>query len=107
MATSRFGPASRYAQIETATIVRIDGTIVPYLKRRFIAPPEAFETVQEHRVKQGERPDTIAAGAFGDSELYWRLCDANVVMHPDELTAEPGKRIRVTLPESVPGGRHA
>jgi hypothetical protein len=107
MAASRFGPTSRYAQIETTTLVLADGTIVPYLKRRFIAPPDAFETVMERRVKQGERPDTIAADAFGDAELYWRLCDANVVMRPDELTAEPGKRIRVTLPESVPGGRHA
>jgi hypothetical protein len=107
MATSRFGPTSRYAQIETTTLVRPDGTVVPYVKRRFIAPPEAFETVQEHRVLEGERPDTIAADAFGDPELYWRLCDANVVVRPDELTAEPGRRIRVTLPESVPGGRHA
>lgn len=106
MATNRFGPASRYAHVETATLTRA-GVEVPYLKRRIIAPPEAFETVQEHRVREGERPDTIAADAFGDPELYWRLCDANVVIRPDELTAEPGKRIRITLPESVPGGRRA
>jgi hypothetical protein len=107
MAASRFGPTSRYAGVETATLVRADGTEVPYLRRRFIAPPEAFETVQEHRVRQGERPDTVAADVFGDPELYWRLCDANVVLRPDELTREPGRRIRVTLPESVPGGRRA
>lgn len=106
MATNRFGPASRYANVETATLTRA-GVVVPYLKRRIIAPPEAFETVQEHRVREGERPDTVAADAFGDPELYWRLCDANVVIRPDELTRQPGRRIRVTLPESVPGGRRA
>ncbi|HYC62426.1 MAG TPA: LysM domain-containing protein [Thermoanaerobaculia bacterium] len=107
MATSRFGPTSRYASIETATLTRADGSIVPYVKRRFIPPPEAFETVQEHRVFEGERPDVIAADVFGDAELYWRLCDANVVMRPDDLTAIPGKRIRVTLPAVLPGGRRA
>ena len=107
MAANRFGPTSRYAAIGTATFVRPDGSEVPYVKRRIIAPPDAFETIQEHRVLEGERPDTIAADAFADSELYWRLCDANVVMRPDELVAVPGKRIRLTLGESVPGGRHA
>jgi len=107
MAASRFGPTSRYEATETATLVRPDGTEVPYLRRRILPQPEAFETVQEHRVMQGERPDTVAADAFGDAELYWRLCDANVVIRPDELTALPGKRIRVTLPATVPGGRRA
>lgn len=107
MTVSRFGPTSRYAAVDTATLLRADGSEVRYLKRRIIAPPEAFETVQEHRVLQGQRPDTIAAEAFGDAELYWRLCDANVVLRPDELTAVPGRRIRITLPESVPGGRRA
>ena len=100
MPASRFGPTSRYAQIETTTLVRADRTIVPYVKRRFIGQPSAFETVQERRVLQGDRPDTIAADAFGDPELYWRLCDANVAMRPDELTEEPGRKIRITLPEA-------
>ncbi len=40
----------------------------------------------------------------GDPQLYWRLCDANVVLDPDELTREAGRRLRVTLPAGVPGG---
>ena len=107
MAASRFGPTSRYASIEITKLVRADGIEVPYLKRRIIPQPETFETVQEHRVVEGDRPDNVSAEAFGDPELYWRLCDANVVIHPDELTATPGKRIRVTLPSNVPGGRRA
>ena len=45
----------------------------------------------------------IAAQELGDSELFWRLCDANGALRPDELTAEPGRAIRITLPEGIPG----
>jgi hypothetical protein len=36
--------------------------------------------------------------------LSWRLCDANGAMRPDELTETPGRRLRITLPEGIPGG---
>lgn len=75
---------------------------VRYLRRRFVPHPESFSTLGEHTVVQGERPDHVAAAELGDSELYWRLCDANGVLHPAELTAETACRLRVTLPEGVP-----
>ena len=51
----------------------------------------------------GERLDHIAAEALGDSTLFWRLCDANNAMRPEELTAVPGAKIRITLPQGVTG----
>jgi hypothetical protein len=47
---------------------------------------------------EGDRPDTIAAARLGDAEQYWRVCDANTVMHPRDLTAEIGRRIRIVMP---------
>ena len=52
---------------------------------------------------EGERPDTIAAAHLGDPEQFWRICDANSALHPDELVADVGRRLRITLPEGVPG----
>ena len=37
--------------------------------------------------------------SFGDPELFWRLCDANNVMNPLELTPEQGRSLRVPLPQ--------
>jgi hypothetical protein len=95
-------PTSRYAAVGTATFVRPDGTQVPYLLRRFIAPPERFSTIGEHRVGDEERLDVIAAQLLGDPRQFWRLCDANLATRPEELE-QPDRVLRVTLPEGVGG----
>lgn len=99
-----FPPDSRYHGLDTARFRRADGGEVTYVKRRFIPPAEQFATVREHLVVDGDRIDNVAARHLGDPQLYWRLCDANVVLDPDELTKEAGRRVRVTLPAGVPGG---
>lgn len=97
-----FSPASRYYNIETATLKQSNGTEVTYLRRRMVPPAERFSLLQEHTVTQGERLDHIAFQYLGDPERFWQICDANNVLDPDELT-EPGKKIRITLPEGIPG----
>ena len=59
------------------------------------------------RSREGERLDIIAAQHLGDPEQFWRLCDANGAMRPDELTETVGRRLRITLPEGIPGPRNA
>jgi hypothetical protein len=54
-------------------------------------------------VVDGERVDNIAARHFGDSTLFWRLCDANNALRPAALTEVPGRRLRITLPEGING----
>ena len=98
-----FPPTSRYTNIETTTIETPDGRTVVYLKRRSVPPPERFSLLQEHLVVQGDRLDNITARYLGDPEQFWRVCDANGAMHPDELTEEIGRRLRITLPEGIPG----
>ena len=97
MSQDRIGPSSRYATVPRATHIADDGTPFPYLRRRFV-PPASGADLGVHEVAEGDRPDTIAAARLGDPEQYWRLCDANNVMHPRELTVEIGRRIRILMP---------
>jgi hypothetical protein len=101
---SPFPPNSRHHGLALRHLTRADGTQVAYLPRRIIPPAHAFTTLGEHLVVQGDRLDRIAASALGDAELAWRLCDANGVLRPEELTATPGERIRITLAAHMGGG---
>jgi hypothetical protein len=105
--TSNFPPTSRYALTPTTSLVRADGSMVTYLKRRFVPAPENLALLQWHQVVQNERLDNIAAKYLGDPEQFWRLCDANRALRPDELTETIGKKLRITLPEGIPGVPHA
>ncbi|TVR78089.1 MAG: LysM domain-containing protein [Rhodospirillales bacterium] len=98
-----FPATSRYHDVPTAKLTLPDGQVVVYLRRRIVPAPERFALIREHTVQQGERLDAIAARYLGDPEQFWRLCDANGVLRPDELIDEEGRRIRITLPDGVPG----
>jgi len=102
-----FPPNSRYHGIDMGTVESADGKKTVYLRRRFIPPPERFTLLQEHRVSQGDRLDNITAHYIGDPEQFWRLCDANAAMQPEELTETPGRTIRITLPEGIGGASNA
>jgi hypothetical protein len=97
-----FGLSSRYASIPTATIV-FDGRTIVYVRRRFLPQPESLAVIAEPVVTQGDRLDHLAARYLGDPELFWRICDANRAMRPEELTEEIGRRLAITLPDGVPG----
>ena len=102
-----FLPNSRYHGVPTATLEMPDGRTVVHLRRRLIPPPERFAVLYEHTVTQNERLDGIAQRYFGDPELYWRICDANVGFRPNDLTDRIGRRLKITLPEGIPGGQRA
>jgi hypothetical protein len=98
-----FPANSRYQDVETTKRVQPDSTEVVYLKRRFVPHPERFALLQEHVVAEGDRLDNIAARYLGDPEQFWRVCDANRAMRPDELTEEIARRLRITMPDGIPG----
>jgi hypothetical protein len=98
-----FPPGSRYHDIELATHVGPDGTETKYVRRRFLPSSDRFVTLLEHVVTEGERLDNVTARYLGDPLQFWRVCDANNAMNPHELTASIGRRLRITLPEGVPG----
>ena len=100
------GPLSRYAPIEQVTLVLPDGREIRHLRRRFLPLPERLALLAEVEVGIDDRLDRIAASHLGDPELSWRVADGNRALHPDELTERPGRPLRVTLPEGIPGVPH-
>jgi hypothetical protein len=94
-----FEPTSRYITIETAQLTTPDGRVVSYKRRRFLPQGKDLPLLGEVTVGSGERLDVLTARALDDPEQFWRICDANDAMRPDELTAEPGRTLRVSLPQ--------
>ena len=106
MSTFNFPPTSRYFGIETTTIKTASGEEV-YLRRRFLPSPDRFALLLEHTVVEDERLDNITAKYLNDPELFWQIADANAAMRPEELTETIGRRLRITLPEGIPGTPNA
>ncbi|HEV3166196.1 MAG TPA: LysM domain-containing protein [Isosphaeraceae bacterium] len=105
--TDPFPVTSRYHGSATATFNLADGRQVVYLRRRFVPSADRFTLLQTYVVTQGDRLDNIAAEFLGDPEQFWRLCDANNALRPEELTDTLGRPLRITLPEGIPGAPHA
>lgn len=102
-----FPPNSRYHGIATTTLQTAGGKTVVYIVRRFLPAPDDLTLLQEHVVTDGERLDRIAAQYIGDPEQFWRICDANGAMRPDELTETVSRRLRITMPAGLTGGAGA
>ncbi|MGK2915383.1 MAG: hypothetical protein ACSLE5_13220 [Porticoccaceae bacterium] len=102
-----FPPTSRYHGLPAGVHQTVDGRSLVYVSRRLVPAPERFALLQEHAVVEGDRLDNLAHRYIGDPEQYWRLCDANGAMRPDELIEEVGRLLRITLPEGVPGPNDA
>ena len=100
---SLFAANSRYLGIEAATCTR-DGRTIAYVRRRFIPQPGDLVQIQKHTVAQNDRLDVIAARYLADPELFWRICDANSAMRPEELVEVVGRSLRICLAEGIPGG---
>jgi hypothetical protein len=95
-----FTPASRYYSLETDTYAADPQHPIAYVCRRFL-PPLNGAILAEHEVAGLERLDNITAIYLGDPEQFWRICDANTELRPADLTAEPGRRVKIP---SVTGG---
>jgi hypothetical protein len=80
-----FFKGSRYEKIPDAKISDSTGREIPYKTTRFIVDPVA---VIGHRVMSNERLDHIAWQHFRDAERFWRICDANRALWPDDLLEE-------------------
>jgi len=94
--TSPFASNSRYFGVAFGLYRRHAGDPgVAYVLRRFIPQRRDTAIAFEHIVQSGERPDLLAAQAFADAELYWRIADANLVTDPFDLTDTLGARVAI------------
>ena len=94
-----FEATSRYYSLETVTLTA-DDCVIAYKRRRFLPRGDALPILVELVVAEGDRLDVIAARTLGDPEHYWRICDASNAMNPADLTAEPGRTLRVPIPQA-------
>ena len=99
-----FSATSRYFGLPTSTFTRPDGTAIVYVQRRFVPQPSSLADLGGYLVRPADRIDLIAFRTLGDPELFWRIGDANGAMQPEQLAAQPGRKLRVTLPQGIPGG---
>lgn len=87
-----FFKGSRYENVSTDSLTDVQGRVVRFKRVRFIPDTPAQTALV---VGQGDRLDRIAHRIYQDPELFWRICDANRALWPDDLVAEPGRIIRI------------
>jgi len=103
MNTTPFGPGSRYYGLALSTYAAPNGRQIVYVQRRFVPQPETLALIRNYIVTSSDRLDNVAAQQYSDPTQSWQLCDANLAFDPDRLTATPGRSLRVTLPQGIPG----
>jgi hypothetical protein len=91
---------SRYYGLDISTMTTSDGRLIRYLRRRLLPQGETLPLLVEVTVTQGDRLDLIAARTLGEAEQAWRIYDANNAMNPCDLLGEPGRVLRVPLPQA-------
>ena len=89
-----FDTSSRYFKIPEATLslAEPDGTerTITFAQRRFLPDPSSMTVLVEHTTADSERLDMITARYLGDPTQFWRVCDANGVLRPEDLEERPG-----------------
>lgn len=62
-----------------------------------------------HTVKAGDKIDSIAQNYYGDSQLWWAICDANNISNPIDLSGLIGTNILIpnlnNLEQSIENSR--
>lgn len=91
-----FFRGSRYADVPVHEITDSSGRVIRYKGIREIPDTRAERA---HVVRQGERIDIIAHEAFQDSERFWRICDVNQALWPNDLLIETGRRLLIPSSE--------
>jgi hypothetical protein len=95
-----FDPKSRYYNLPTATHFVADGEHILYKRRRFLPQGTSMPLLAEVTVRDADRLDLIAYRTLGDPLQFWRVADANDAMNPFELTDEPGRTLRIPVPQA-------
>lgn len=87
-----FTRGSRYEALPDAEHAAADGRVIRHKTIRFLPQPAGSGSVA---VEEGDRPDLLAFRVAQDPDAWWRLADINGTMRPVDLTATPGKRVKL------------
>lgn len=92
-----FASTSRYHSVAQGTYRLPDGRLAAYVRRRFLPPSGALQTIARVTVLPAERIDVFAARTLGDAEHFWLIADANAAMDPETLLVA-GQAVTVPMP---------
>ncbi len=101
MSDAIFPLNSRYYGVPLRTRTAADGTVETFVGRRIIPAMARYGVLSRHKLGGDERIDRIAADAFGDSEQYWKICDANGDVDPALAATPEGRLIVIPLPLEI------
>lgn len=88
-----FASNSRYINVADGVYTDPAGRQISYKLLR-LTPDAAL--LQTHSVVQEDRLDLLAFTFYRDPDQFWRICDANLAMRPDDLM-RPGGQLRIPL----------
>ena len=88
-----FTVTSRYASVADATYQDASGRQFSYKVLRVAPSARAFLL---HTMVQEDRLDLVANTYYSDPEQFWRICDANFALRPDDLL-QVGLRLQIAL----------
>lgn len=88
-----FTSTSRYASVADGTYQDASGRQFSYKLLRLTPTAPALLA---HTVVQQDRLDLLSATYYSDPEQFWRICDANLAMRPDDLMLV-GFRLQIAL----------
>jgi nucleoid-associated protein YgaU len=89
-----FERGSRYEIVATDVFRDSSGREIPYKLLRLI-PDAPIQGV--HTVRQSERLDVLAHRYYRDPEQFWRICDANRALRPEDLVAVVARRLLIPI----------
>lgn len=92
-----FFKGSRYTNVPDQVLIDAHGRTIRYKATRFIPPTPAQVG---HIITDGERLDHIAYYYYRDPERFWRICDCNELLDPDELNQAIGRKIGIPAAEA-------
>lgn len=82
---------SRYAKVAVEMVTDRFGRTHRALAIRVVPPtPSVFR----HLVSETDRLDLIAFQYYGKPDRFWRICDGNTAMQPEELL-QPGRPLLI------------
>lgn len=89
-----FFKGSRYESVATAVHTDSNGRQIPY---KLLRVTQDAPSIQIHSVRQADRLDRVAFTYYDDPQQFWRICDANRAMKPDELLDVIGRRLSIAI----------
>ena len=95
-------PTSRFADLPLYEVTASDGTTRHVIGLR-IPRPTLGTPIGRRMLREGDGVDLVAQELLGSESLWWRLLDANPLVHPFDLgpgdtlaIPPPGKATRAT-----------